>query len=62
MYAYRNLPRTAGTYYVQGQDTERNSAGILEWCRDARDARSRLTKMRQYNQFTDLSIGNWEND
>lgn len=58
-YKYRNLPCTAGEWYVSGEDDYTFSGGVLEWCYDQKDAEERMIIMGQYSQFTNLKVGLW---
>lgn len=67
-YNYRGLPCTVGggkfavqgtenvTREVRGTVVESTGSGILEWCRSKEDAESRLAIMKQYEQFSNLSV------
>ena len=58
IYHYRNLPCTAGPFYISGVDDhpEGGGAGVLEWCLDLGDAQRMKEIMKIYPQFRDLSI------
>lgn len=67
-YNYRGLPCTVsnGKFSVCGQEkiveiingetVESTASGVLEWCRSEDDAKSRLTIMSMYEQFSNLSV------
>jgi hypothetical protein len=46
-YTYRNLPCTASRdgWCVVGYDRQTDAGGILEWCRNERDARDTYAEM-----------------
>lgn len=57
-YIYRNLPCTASPedWCIWGKDTLNGGVGVLEWCSDSEDALRMFATMKQYPQFTYLSV------
>jgi 5-methylcytosine-specific restriction endonuclease McrA len=64
-YIYRNYPADIVTeeqlWCVSGVDAARGGAGVLEWCTDKADARSRMREMNNLSpgRFQQLSAGKW---
>ena len=56
-YTYRNLPCTAGSWYVAGRDRVNGGSGILEWCTTEEDANRVAAAMHRDYRFVNLSVG-----
>ena len=56
-YKLRNLPCTAGRWYVAGTDRLNGAGGILEWCTSEADANRVMAEMHRDPSFANLSVG-----
>jgi len=56
-YKYRNLPCTAGRWYVAGTDRLTGGGGVLEWCTSEDDAYRVMALMHRDPRFANLSVG-----
>lgn len=61
-YRYRNLPKHAGDWCVEGKDDLIGRDGVLEWCTSEADARAMFTTMREHPQFSTLVAREFEKD
>lgn len=63
-YRYRNFPCTITSdeklWCVSGRDIIDNSAGILEWCFDAMDAKEVFLLMQASGDFKDLEYNKYK--
>ena len=61
-YTYRNLPCTAGVWFVSGSDRVNGGSGILEWCTSEEDANKTMAAMNRDYRFVNLAVGKWEEE
>lgn len=61
-YTYRSLPCTDSPddWCVSGK-TRDGASGVLEWCRDQKDAEEMFRTMREHDDFTALSVCRFNN-
>ena len=62
-YVYRglgcNILPDERLWAVSGSDLVNDSAGVLEWCWDQKDAETVLELMQSSGEFSDLNAGPW---